>query len=107
MTLIFMVVQNIPSITKMAVDDISWVSISSQVTTDPLRLAVTGEIVNLDFNGWTFGPDTLEKVNMVELTVSGGRVAVLPDDETSLEYEVLLNSSQLRKIPVTVQVSSS
>ena len=68
---------------------------------------MTGEIINLDFNGWTFGPDTLEKVNMVELILNGGRVAVLPDDGTSLEYEVLLNSSQLRKIPVTVQVSSS
>ena len=44
----------------MTVDDVSWLSKSLQVTTDPLKLAVTGEIVKLDINGWTFAPDTRE-----------------------------------------------
>ena len=91
----------------MTADDVSWLSKSSQVTTDPLRLAVTGEIANLDFNGWTFGPDTLEIAMVVELIVNDGRVVVLPADETILVNEVLLNNFHLRNTLVTVQVSSS
>ena len=91
----------------MAVDDVLFVSKFTHITTDPLRSAVTGLSVKVDFSGSTPGADTLEKDAVVELMINGSISAVEPPDETRLVSEALLNSSHRKNIPDVVQVSSS
>ena len=82
-------------------------SISTQLTWTPFRPVLTGLTVMVDVSGWV---ESLEKVNLVELTITGGGTPLDPPAVTigvkGIWAPVTLNS-HLRNIPVTLHVSSS
>ena len=55
----------------VATDSVDDTPPSKQFTTVPFRPLLTGLIVILDINGEIFGPESLEKVIMEVLIVSG------------------------------------
>ena len=68
----------------MVVEEKLDVADSIQFTTLPLRPMLTGLITSLVISGRLFCEDILEKVNMVELTVSAGAVLDGLKDEIDL-----------------------
>ena len=82
-------------------------STSTQFTWTPFRPSLIGLIVIVDVNGWI---ESLEKVNVVELTIKGGGTPLGPPAVTigvkGICAPFTLNS-HLRNLPVTLHVSSS
>ena len=85
-------------------------STSTQLTWTPFRPSPIGLIVILDVRGWV---ESLEKVNVVELTITGGGTPLEPPDESigikviGAPFSSLTVNSHLRNLPVTLHVSSS
>ena len=53
---------------------------SKQLTTVPFRPLLTGLTTILDISGELFGPESLERLNVEELIISGGGIPLLPTD---------------------------
>ena len=64
---------------------------SKQFTTVPLRPLLTGLIVTLDTSGDSFWPESLEKVIIELLKVSGGGTPLVPADVMGVVVWIILS----------------
>ena len=97
------------------VDNDSDDSKSSQFTTVPFRLSLTGPISNVDSTGKLSLADVLEKLNTVELTINSDIVALAESEETKIRevstavvsFSRITLNLHSRKVPVVVHVNFS
>ena len=84
---------------------------SKQLTTVPFRPLLTGLTTTPDISGELFGPESLERVIVEELIISGGGIPLFPTDVMGVCTWVTFSGktviSHLKNIPVVVHVSSS
>ena len=87
---------------------------SKQFTTVPFRPLLTGLTVILDISGKLSRLESLEKVNVVVLIVTGGGAPLEPADSTGAGVYVMTDplsemavNSHLKSSPVVLHISSS
>ena len=99
-----------PPMIRMVVIADSEVTASTQLTATPFRPSLTWLIVRLDINGELSGAESLKRVKVVELIVTGGAT---PSGVTSgmkvsdTPFARVTVNSHLLNSPIMLHVSSS